>query len=215
MIHDALTFPFRGIGRYMLVIGGVLSLMVSLASFFPLLGFIIAIGASGYFAAYSFRIINTTAIGKDQACDWPDFRDFWSDLVAPWLCVLAALFFSFGPSYIIIRLINPPMRLRIILLIIGFIHMPMAYLSVAIHQTMAAAVWTNTIPAIKRCLDRYVILLLILGVLTILSILVRRAVSSVPVAGWFVSFFLWMYALMVSARILGLFYRENSGIFNV
>jgi len=93
MIQDALRFPFRGIGKYILVIGGVLSLMVSLASFFPLLGFIIAIGASGYFAAYSFRIINTTAIGQEQACDRPDFRDFWSDMVAPWLCVLAALFF--------------------------------------------------------------------------------------------------------------------------
>jgi len=75
MIHDALTFPFRGIGRYMLVIGGVLSLMISLmislATFIPFLGLIIAIGASGYFTAYSFRIINTTAIGEDQACDWP------------------------------------------------------------------------------------------------------------------------------------------------
>jgi len=68
MIHDALTFPFRGIGRYMLVIGGVLSLMISFATFVPLLGLIVAIGASGYFTAYSFRIINTTAIGQDQAC---------------------------------------------------------------------------------------------------------------------------------------------------
>jgi hypothetical protein len=127
----------------MLVIGGVLSLMISLASFFPLLGFVIAVGASGYFAAYSFKIINTTAIGQEQACDWPDFRDFWTDLIAPWLCVLAALFFSFGPSYLFIIIFDPPMHLRIALLIIGFIHMPMAYLSVAIHQTPGAAFWTK------------------------------------------------------------------------
>jgi hypothetical protein len=80
---------------------------------------------------------------------------------------------------------------------------------------MGAAVWTNTIPAIQQCLNQYGILVLILGVLTALNILVKRAVSSVPVAGWFISFFLWMYALMVCARILGLFYRENSAIFNV
>jgi len=215
MIHDALTFPFRGIGRYMLVIGGVLSLMISLASFVPLLGFIIAVGASGYFAAYSFRIINTTAIGQDQACDWPDFHDFWSDLIAPWLCVLAASVFSFGPSYVVIFLIHPPMYIRIGLLVAGFIHMPMAYLSVAIHQTMGAAFWTNTIPAIQRCLEKYVILILILGVLTILNILVKRTLSNIPIAGEFISYFLWMYALMVSARILGLFYRENSAIFNM
>ena len=93
--------------------------------------------------------------------------------------------------------------------------MPMAFLSVAINQTMGAAFWTNTIPAIRRCLGEYVILLAILGFLTILNILVKRTISGIPIAGWFFSFFLWMYALMVSARILGLFYRKNSRIFNV
>ena len=215
MIHDALTFPFRGIGRYMLVIGGVLSLLISLATIIPLLGLIIAIGASGYFTAYSFRIINTTAIGQDQACDWPEFQDIWTDLFYPWLCVLAALFFSFGPPYILIFIFEPPRFIEIALLIIGFTHMPMAFLSVAINQAMASAFWTNTIPAIQRCLNQYVILLAILGFLTLLNILVKRAMSGIPVAGWFLSFFLGMYALMVSARILGLFYRENSGIFKV
>jgi hypothetical protein len=215
MVHDALTFPFRGIGRYMLVIGGVLALMILLASFIPLLGFIIAVGASGYFAACSFRIINTTAIGHDQACDWPDFHDFWSDLITPWLCVLAASVFSFGPSYVVIFLIHPRMYIRIGLLVAGFIHMPMAYLSVAIHQTMGAAFWTNTIPAFQRCLEKYVVILVILGSLTILNILLKRALSNIPVAGAFTNCFLWLYALMVGARILGLFYRENSGIFNI
>ncbi|MBN2595121.1 MAG: hypothetical protein JXA81_16580 [Sedimentisphaerales bacterium] len=214
MLHDALTFPFRGIGKYMLVIGGVLSLMISLTSFIPLLGFIIGIGASGYFAAYSFKIINTTAIGQEQACDWPEFTDFWGDLIAPWLCVIAALLLSFGPSYIAIALIDPPSYIKIALLAAGFIHMPMAYLSVAIHQTMGAAFWTNTIPAIQRCLEKYIVVLVILGSLTILNILLKRALSSIPVAGSFISFFLWMYVMMVSARILGLFYRENSAIFN-
>jgi len=215
MIHDALTFPFRGIGRYMLVIGGVLSLLISLAAFLPFLGLIIAIGASGYFTAYSFRIINTTAIGKDLACDWPDYRDFWTDLLGPWLCTFATILFSFGPPYIVILLFDPPRFVVIALWIAGFTHMPMAFPSVAINQTMGAAFWTNTIPAIRRCLDKYVVLLAILGVLTILNILVNRAVSGIPIAGWFFSFFLWMYALMVSARILGLFYRKNSRIFNV
>jgi len=215
MIHDALTFPFRGIGKYMLVIGGVLSLMISFAFFVPLLGYIITIGASGYFAAYSFRIINTTAIGQDQACDWPDFRDFWTDLIAPWLCVLAALLFSFGPSYVVIFLIDPPMHVRIALLIVGFIHIPMAFLSIAIHQTLGAAFWTNTIPAIQRCLEQYIFLLIILGGLTILYILFIRTISDIPIIGWFLRFFMGMYALMVSARILGLFYREDSSIFNV
>jgi hypothetical protein len=80
---------------------------------------------------------------------------------------------------------------------------------------MGSAFWANTIPAIQRCLDNYIVLLVILGGLTILYNLFIWAVSGVLIVGWFLRFFLGMYALMVSARILGLFYRENSGIFNV
>jgi hypothetical protein len=58
-------------------------LIISFATLVPFLGSIIAICVSGYFAAYSSRIINTTAIGEGQACDWPDFRDFWTDLFGP------------------------------------------------------------------------------------------------------------------------------------
>lgn len=67
MIDDVLTFPFRGVGKYMLVIGSVLSLVFWLAAFVPLLGFIIAVGASGYFAAYYFDIVNSTACGQELA----------------------------------------------------------------------------------------------------------------------------------------------------
>ena len=52
VIDDVLTFPFRGVGKYMLIIGAVLSLILWLAASVPFLGIVIAIGASGYFAAY-------------------------------------------------------------------------------------------------------------------------------------------------------------------
>ena len=56
---------------------------------------------------------------------------------------------------------------------------------------------------------------MIFGLLTAANALVRKALSGVPVAGWLVSFFLGMYALMVSARLIGLFYRDNSGILEI
>jgi uncharacterized membrane protein (Fun14 family) len=58
-------------------------------------------------------------------------------------------------------------------------------------------------------------MLIILGGLTLLYNLLIWAIADVLIVGWFLRFFLGMYALMVGARILGLFYRENSGIFNV
>jgi hypothetical protein len=215
MIHDALTFPFRGVGKYMLIIGGVLSLVLSVAALFPFLGIVIAIGASGYFAAYYFDIVNSTASGKDEACDWPEFRDFWSDLVGPWLCWLSSFVFSFAPLFAVLFFFEPPGVIHVALLIVGFAHLPMALLSVAIFKTMRAAFWLNTIPAVMRCLPQYAVLVVILGFLTIANALVDRVLSAVPVAGWFLGFFLGMYALMVSARLIGLFYRENGEIFNV
>ncbi len=213
MIDDILTFPFRGAGKYILVIGAVLSLILQLGASVPVLGIVIAVGASGYFAAYYFDIVNSTASGKNEACDWPDFRDFWSDLVAPWLCMLSAFVCSFAPLLVIGFFLEPPGIIKAALLVIGFAHLPMALLSVAVFRTMRAALWSNTIPAIRRCLPQYAVVTLIFGLLAIANFVVSKVLSNVPVAGWLVSFFLGMYALMVSARLIGLFYRDNSGIF--
>jgi len=215
MISDVLKFPFKGTGKYILIIGVILSLILSVASYIPLLGIIIAIGASGYFAAYFFAIINSTASGKDEACDWPDFRDFWSDLVGPWLLMLSAMFFSFAPSVILILIFEPSDMVRTGLLALGFIHLPMAILRVAIFNTMGSAFWLNTFPVIMNCLSQYFILLLIIGALIVINMIIDGIISSIPILGWFLGFFLWMYSLMVGGRVLGLFYRDNRRILTI
>jgi len=165
--------------------------------------------------SYYFDIVNSTAGGRNEACDWPDFRDFWSDLVGPWLCMLSALVCSFAPLLVVGFFLVPAGIIQVALLVIGFAHLPMALLSVAVFRSMRAALWSNTIPAIRRCLPQYGVLLVIFGLLTIANFVVSKVLSIIPVAGWLVSFFLGMYALMVSARLIGLFYRDNSGIFDV
>lgn len=214
MIEDVLTFPFRGVGRYILIIGGVLSLILWFGSAIPILGIVIAIIASGYFGAYYFDIVNSTACGKNEACDWPDYRDFWSDIVAPYLCILSASVCSFGPLLVIGFLLEPNVVIRTALYVIGFAHLPIALLSVAVFRNVRAAFWSNTIPAIMRCLPQYGVLLVIFGIMTIANFGVKKVLSHVPVAGRLVSSFLGMYTLMMSARLIGLFYRDNSGIFD-
>ena len=199
----------------MLIIGGVLWLILwFLAAYAIFFGIVIAIGASGFFSAYYFDIVNSTACGKDEACDWPDIRDLRGDILAPWLCALSASLCSFAPLIVIGFITEPPAILRTALLVIGYAHLPMALLSVAIFRDPRAAFWSNTIPAIMQCLPQYAVLFLIFGLLTIANLIVHKALSSVPVAGRLVSSFLSIYALMMSARLLGLFYRENSIIFD-
>ena len=209
MISDAFAYPFKGAGKYILIIGAILSLLVSAASYIPFLSLIIAIGASGYFIAYKFNVINSTACGQDEACEWPVFQDFFSDLIIPLLCMLSASFFSFVPYIIVSILFEDSRSLSIAFLVLGFVHLPMAILCVAICGTMRSAFWAITLPKIANCIPQYFILVLVTGGLYLLISVLNNILSNIPILGWFVSFFLGMYSLMVSGRIIGLFYREN------
>jgi hypothetical protein len=193
----------------MLVIGAVLSLLLSLASYVPFLGLIIAIGASGYFAAYMFKIINSTASGQDEPCDWPEFQNFFDDLLMPWLCMVSATFFSFAPYGLVSIITGHSSVMTGALFVLGFAHLPMAILCVALFGTPRAAFWTTTLPGILNCLPQYFVLVLFTGGLYLLSSLLGNVLNNIPILGWFVSFFLGMYSLMVLGRIVGLFIREN------
>jgi len=210
MIGDALAYPLKGTGKYILVIGAILSLLLSVGAYVPVLGLILGIGASGFFSAYMFKVINATACGHDEACDWPDFQDFFSDLVVPWLCMLSASFFSFGPYAGVSFMSEEEGPLSIVLLLLGFVHFPMSILCVAICGTMRSAFWATTVPLIIRCLPQYLVLVLVLGGLSIINSLLNTVLSNIPFLGWFISFFLGMYSLMVTGRLIGLFNRENS-----
>jgi hypothetical protein len=210
MISDALAYPLRGTGKYILVIGAILSLLLSVGAYVPVLGLILVIGASGFFSAYMFKVINATTCGHDEPCDWPDFQDFFSDLVVPWLCILSASFFSFGPYAVVSSMSEEKGLLSMLLLILGFVHFPMSILCVAICGTMRSAFWWITLPLISRCLPQYIVLVLVFGGLSIINVLLKGVLSFVPFLGWFISFFLGMYSLMVTGRLIGLFNRENS-----
>ena len=99
--------------------------------------------------------------------------------------------------------------LSVALLLLGFVHFPMAILCVAICGTMRSAFWGITIPLIARSLPQYLVLVLVLGGLSFINSLLNNVLSSIPFFGWFITFFLGMYSLMVTGRLIGLFYREN------
>ena len=212
MISDAFTYPFAGSGKYMLVIGAVLSLFLSVASYVPLLGFIVGIGVSGYLTSYMFKIINSTACGQDEPCDWPEFNNYFDDLIMPALCMLSASFFSFGPYALLSTITDDSSVLPTILLVLGFVHLPMAILCVALQGTLKSAFWATTLPRILSCIPQYFILALLMGGLSFLSGLLNVALDNIPILGWFVSFLLGMYSLMVSGRLIGLFVRDNQSL---
>jgi hypothetical protein len=212
MLNDAIDYPFRGSGKYMLVIGAVLSMFLTLFSIAPVIGIIATIASSGFFASYLFEIVNSTAFGKNEPCDWPDIKDFWSDIFSPWICILSSTLFSLGP-FLLTVILRFPSLIVFGFLLFGLFLLPMSILSVAVYQQALAAFWTVTIPAIKRCLPQYLVLFVIISFITLVNLILIRVLSNIPVFGWIIQFFLDMYVLMMNGRILGLFYRSNKAIF--
>lgn len=209
IINDAISYPFRGSGKYMLIIGALFSIILKIFSIAPLAGILVSIFSSGFFASYLFEIINTTATGKNNPCDWPDIREFWRDIFTPWTFMVASLVFSFGPFFLSAYFMFP-LALTLILLILGFINFPMSLLCVAIYQNALSASWMVTIPAIKGCMPQYFILVVTLGIIAAVYILLGNILLDIPILGWLIIFFLWMYIIMLTGRILGLFYRDNA-----
>jgi hypothetical protein len=210
MINDLIQYPLKGSGKFIIVIGGILYLMLSFLSNFPFIGIVISIISTGFFAAYFFDIVNSTATGKDEPCDFPDIRDFWSDIFYPYLCIVSAVLFSFSPLLILLFILKIQSSLIIyVALIFGFIHFPMAVLNVAISQRALGAFWPYTIALIKRCPLEYAVFVVILGLITIIKIVLDSILLKIPVLGIIIIFLLWMYILMLQGRMMGLFYRDN------
>lgn len=91
LARDAVTYPWRRGGAYVLVPGVFLALAFAVASWAPMLGLASTLIGVGYFSAFYFQIVETTIAGRHTLPDWPEFSDFYDDLVRPGL-QMAGLF---------------------------------------------------------------------------------------------------------------------------
>jgi hypothetical protein len=83
MLRDAITYPWRRGGAFILVPGTFVLLALAVASWAPLLGLASTLIGLGYFSAFYFQIIETTISGRHTLPDWPEFSDFYDDVVRP------------------------------------------------------------------------------------------------------------------------------------
>lgn len=89
--RDAVNYPWRRGGAYVLVPGVFLALAFAVASWAPMLGLASTLIGVSYFSAFYFQIVETTIAGRHTLPDWPEFSDFYDDLVRPGL-QMAGLF---------------------------------------------------------------------------------------------------------------------------
>jgi hypothetical protein len=216
----------------------------------------------GYLFAYMQCIIHTTAVGDEEMPSLPSPTDPWEDLVRPFLQLLGVTLISFAPAIgvacwaratgpgsmgvpllsffaflndplLYLEYMIPSMRAPLLsLFALGCLYFPMAFLAVAVLDTVAAANPLQVVPSIFRVPLEYLVAVIALaGVLGMYALgnvvllelfpresvihpmLVRRGAASPSIAQMLEMFAVrafWglasLYLLSVAMRILGLLY---------
>jgi hypothetical protein len=190
----------------------------------------------GYLFAYLQGIIQSTAMDDKGEPSFPDITNFAEDIVTPFFQLLGTAAFCFGLAIVlvIVRLNTDLPFIGIAILpaaVLGCIYFPMAFLAVAMLDTVTAVNPLLVVPSILKVIKPYLITIGIFFVVALLEWLSNTAldfffkgkvntkdmgefmlrIGSI-VAGKFIS----IYLLSVNARILGLLYvskKEELGWF--
>jgi hypothetical protein len=195
-----------------------------------LIGILIKAVALGYLFSYVQNIIHSTAAEDERMPDLPAM----DDVLGGFFRLLGTVLISFGPAialaYLAIAQEQPTAGVALIpAIIFGCLYFPMAFLAVAIKDTVMAANPLVVVPSILRVPLAYIVTAILLaGVFAvrwtgdaIAGTMGQRALFTRSIAEMFLMFglraiwaFLSVYLLTVTVRILGLLYltkREKLG----
>ena len=215
MFAEAFSYPLRGSGRILLIIGAILSALLDFATKVPFIGFAAWILGGAYFVAYYFDIIVTTVSGRDEPPDFPEITDLYGDIIAPLIRSLGSLILAFLPFVVCTIMYRSeggaPTALRWACLGFAAVYYPMAILNVAVSDEMAGALPHRVLPDIVRAMPKYLILVLLLLLVMIFSELSVMLRARIPVVGGVVGAGFSLYCVMVQARMAGMFYQESAG----
>ena len=210
-LPSAFVFPFKSNG-WMLVLGGVLLFWAIdwLASITPL-GFVIAAVGAGLYGAFLMHVVSQSALGEmDAGPEWPEFRDFSSDIIGPFFRILIFLFLLALP--IAGGLYLQSTVLTVIAALLVAVYAPMAFVAVSIFKRATACLYFLPVGrAIVIAPGQYTVAWLLftvlLGVGFGLSALSSADLGFLPSLS---ARFLGIYVAIVEMRVLGLLYRANS-----
>jgi FHA domain-containing protein len=233
LVPGAFLYPLSGDGVVLLVTGTIFLSILNAAAFFAkfalfygwvAMAFLFVFGV-GYFTGYLRRILTSSAMGESKIPDWPDFTDFGTDVVGPFFQLLGTVLASFLPAIVLTIMWGPQLfsdepGLAPFALMgtwaFGCIYFPMAFLAVAMFDSVMAVNPILILPSILRVWKEYLLLIVLFAAVIILRTAVRWAAHSLLphnlVSALLIGVFagsLGLYLLIVEMRILGLLYRSK------
>jgi FHA domain len=204
----ALIYPFQGSGVLLLVFG---TLFFLLLGWLPLLGVIV----TGYMFNYSKSIITSTAQGRSELPDWPDFSDWKEDILVPYVQLLALVALFFGPAFLIaVWRLGAEAQLGVgflAALAFGALLAPMGMLALAMFDTISALNPVALVWSIIRVPIPYFTAAAAFELAFLFHAFADGALKfilPIPLLPGLLSGFLYLYLAAVGMRVLGLLYRH-------
>jgi pSer/pThr/pTyr-binding forkhead associated (FHA) protein len=222
-LPGAFVYPLKGMGIIFLVFMTLFFSAAPMAQGFRLY---LQVIIGGYLFAYLQAIIHSTAMDDKGEPAFPDITNFAEDIVTPFFQLLGIAAFCFGQTILlaIVRLNTDFTSLGAAMLAtatLGCIYFPMAFLAVAMLDTVTAVNPLLVVPSILKVIKPYLITIALFFLVALLEWLSNTAldyffkgkvntkdmgefmlrIGSV-IAGKFIS----IYLLTVNARILALLY---------
>ena len=223
LAKGAFQYPLKGDGVVLLATGTILLLLVDGAKyvlrFIPIYGWALILALTvfggGYLTTYLRAILTGTAAGESKMPDWPEFTDFGS-LASPFFQLIGTVLFSFGLAigftiYAAFASEGGPWLgwATTAAIVFGCLYFPMAFMAVAMFDSLGAVNPLLIIPAILKIPLEYLITVALFAVILLVRWLgdtLLPGILPVPVLPSVLSYFLGLYFLTVEMRILGLLY---------
>ncbi len=221
-ISGLIKYPFSGSGIYLLIGGTVfvtvMQFIINLPTIFFYITIMISVFLTGYLSAYFISVMRSSAKGIGNPPDWPDITYIGENILRPLLIVSLPGTISFFPALIYLAywvFRDGQISVFIGLIAAGALYYPMALIASAISGTVMNSLnFVGVIGSIIKVSKAYFITELVLVFLAGISIAAYFIVGAITgvLAGTIVAAFalrfVYLYFMMVYARVLGLFYRQ-------
>jgi hypothetical protein len=236
-VPGAFIYPVKGFGPLVLILSAIL--LMGLTFFSPGVRYgyvpsnpswtlIFRLLAMGYLFAFMQSIIHSTAIGEDEMANLPSIGNFWEDILLPALQFLGLTLICYGPAAGVVAYMlfggggTGLWPVLFATFVLGTLYFPMAFLAVAMLDSVAAANPLQIFPSIFKVPMEYLVTCSVLGLVValppigdfLIKLIFPDALSTHDMGmmfGYLASIVFWklfgLYLLVVGVRILGLLFR--------
>jgi len=213
-LPGAFKYPFTAEGIWLLLIGTVLYVALAYTAQFDLR---VAIVAGGYLLAYLHKLVVAAASGEEEMPGWPEFSDWWQEIVRPCLMIAGCGLVSFLPMLLYLYFthragddIAPSVLFASGAF--GLLYLPLSILAVAMSQDFIRVNPITIVHGMIRLSGQFMTLAVLLMLMVVAHYLLCSVfatyVTIAPVS-LILSGLVSIYFLAVFVRMLGNLYYVN------